>query len=193
MATNRKYHPFLPIYTRSRFLDLATFGLASEAMRETCNLGFTRNLQPEYLCLTKISQRIWCTLPLHKIPISQAVGKTVGFVSEIRRVDGRQARRSDTNLGASSRTAEARADLGCFRRPVVRGDGVPVSLSPTTGASWTGGRNRNEKQGCGGASVYRTRPHGRDLPAERSRSPVPSTPVARESAASTALQGCPYN
>src|SRR5262252_1281878 len=44
--------------------------------------------------------------------------------------------------------------------------------------------NRNKKQGFGGASLHRTRSHGRDIPAEWSQSPVPRTLVARESAAS---------
>src|SRR5215469_3645198 len=96
-------------------------------------------------------------------------------------------------------------DLGGFRRPVVHSDGAshppeisprparcrvvasgvaPASLSQAIGAFWTGGSNRNKKQGFGGANLYRTRSHGRDIPAELSQSPVPRTLVAKESAAS---------
>jgi hypothetical protein len=88
-------------------------------------------------------------------------------MKEIRQVDGKQARRADTDLRESSRTVEPPADFGCFRQPVVRGDGAnhppeisppparflavgsgvaPASLSRATGAFWIDDSNRNSQQ-----------------------------------------------
>ena len=81
---------------------------------------------------------------------------------------------SDTDVRGSSRTAEPRADLGCFRRPVVHSDGashppeisprparflavgsgaVRASLCPTTGAFWIDDSNRNSSQEFGVGSA----------------------------------------